>query len=155
MDLVFSDIHADIDGLQAILDVAFSPDFEAKYGKISRIVSLGDLLERGTGPKQVLRKMTELSRSYPMISVMGNHDEGFLYKRDIGGSSYASQTAHNSLTQQDLEFFTENGDGTFGNQITVEKGQATLRPWRSAGSGYNSRWCRGSLAVPKNLAETV
>jgi predicted phosphodiesterase len=121
MDLVFSDIHADIDGLQAILDVAFSPDFEAKYGKISRIVSLGDLLERGTGPKQVLRKMTELSRSYPMISVMGNHDEGFLYKRDIGGSSYASQTAHDSLTQQDLEFFTENGDGTYGNQIMVEK----------------------------------
>lgn len=121
MDLVFSDIHADIDGLQAILDIALSSDFEDKYGKVSRIINLGDLLERGTGPKQVLQKMSELAKSYPVISVMGNHDEGFLYKREISGSSDASMLAHRSLSQQDLEFFRQNGDGTYGDQYVVEK----------------------------------
>jgi predicted phosphodiesterase len=121
MDLVFSDIHADMDGLQAILDVAFSPEFADRYGAIDRIISLGDLLERGTGPQQVLQKMSELSKSYGMISVMGNHDEGFLYKKSISGSSFASLKAHDLLTAQDLEFFRENGDGTFGDQYVVDK----------------------------------
>ena len=46
MDLVFSDIHADIDGLESILDMASSSDFVKKYGTFSRIINLGDVLER-------------------------------------------------------------------------------------------------------------
>ena len=46
MDLVFSDIHADIEGLEAILDVTSSVEFENQYGKVSRIINLGDLLEQ-------------------------------------------------------------------------------------------------------------
>ena len=84
MDLVFSDIHADIEGLETILDVAFSSDFADKYGEVSRIINLGDLMERGTSPRQVLQKMNELSKSYPMISVMGNHDESVIYKKFLG-----------------------------------------------------------------------
>ncbi|MEM2160285.1 MAG: metallophosphoesterase family protein [Candidatus Nitrosotenuis sp.] len=121
MDLVFSDIHADIEGLETILDVAFSSEFENQYGKISRIINLGDLLERGTSPKQVLQKMTDLSRSYQMISVMGNHDEGFLYKRFLSGSSYASIKEHELLTNQDTEFFRQNKDGTFGDQFIIDR----------------------------------
>jgi predicted phosphodiesterase len=121
MDLVFSDIHADINGLETILEIAFSADFENKYGKISRIINLGDLMERGTNPAQVLQKMTELGRSYEMISVMGNHDEGFLYKKEISGSSDASINAHQSLSPQDLEFFRQNKDGTYGDQFVVDK----------------------------------
>ncbi len=120
MDLVLSDIHADIDGLETILDIAFSNDFQNKHGKISRIINLGDLLERGTNPKEVLQKMTELSKSYPLISVMGNHDEGFLYRRFLSGSSYASIKAHELLSEQDLEFFSKNADGTFGNQFVID-----------------------------------
>jgi predicted phosphodiesterase len=121
MDLFFSDIHADIDGLQTILDIAFSEDFENKYGKVERIINLGDLLERGTNPKEVLQKMTELSKSYPMISVMGNHDEAFLYKRPVSGSSHASLEAHELLSESDLEFFAQNKDGTYGKQLVVDK----------------------------------
>ncbi|MGI0003797.1 MAG: metallophosphoesterase family protein, partial [Candidatus Nitrosotenuis sp.] len=120
MDLVFSDIHADIDGLDAILDIAFSNDFQSKHGKISRIINLGDLLERGTNPKEVIQKMAELSKSYPMISVMGNHDEGFLYKRFLSGSSYASIKAHDLLSDHDLEFFAKNRDETFGDQFVID-----------------------------------
>jgi predicted phosphodiesterase len=121
VDLIFSDIHADINGLETILKVAFSADFENKYGKISRIINLGDLMERGTGPAQVLRKMSELGKSYKMISVMGNHDEGFLYKKEISGSSDASLMAHQALSAQDLEFFKLNKDGTYGDQFIVDK----------------------------------
>jgi predicted phosphodiesterase len=120
MDLVFSDIHADIDGLETILGIAFSSDFQSKHGQVSRIINLGDLLERGTNPKEVIQKMTELSKSYQMISVMGNHDEGFLYRRFLSGSSYASIKAHELLSEQDLEFFAKNRDETFGSQFVID-----------------------------------
>ncbi len=76
MDLVFSDIHADIDGLETILKIASSLEFEEKYGKVSRIINLGDLLERGTHPREVLQKMHDLAQNYPLISRIGNHDVG-------------------------------------------------------------------------------
>jgi predicted phosphodiesterase len=121
MDLVFSDIHADIDGLNTILDITFSSDFQNQYGRVTRIINLGDVLERGTSPKEVLQKMIELSKSYSMISVMGNHDEGFLYKRFLSGSPYTSIKAHDLLSEQDLEFFKINRDGTYGNQFVIDR----------------------------------
>lgn len=121
MDLVFSDIHADIEGLKTILDVTSTPEFENQYGKVSRIINLGDLLERGTSPKQVLQKMSELSKSYQMISVMGNHDEGFLYKKFLNGSSHTSIKEHELLSNQDVEFFKQNKDGTFGDQYVIDR----------------------------------
>lgn len=121
MDLVFSDIHADIDGLETILDLANSSEFQSRYGKFSRIINLGDLLERGTSPKQVLHKMNEMSKSYPMISVMGNHDEGFLYKKFLSGSSYASIKEHELLSEKDTEFFKQNKDETFGDQYSIDR----------------------------------
>lgn len=121
MDLVFSDIHADIDGLETILNIAFSSEFENQYGKISQIINLGDLMERGTSPRQVLQKMSELSKSFPMISVMGNHDEGFLYKKFLSGSSYSSIKEHELLSSQDTEFFRQNKDETFGDQFAIDR----------------------------------
>ena len=47
MDLVFSDIHADINGLDLIIETVSSNEFVKKYGPFSRIINLGDLLERG------------------------------------------------------------------------------------------------------------
>ena len=121
MDLVISDIHADISGLNTIIDLTTSTDFKKKYGEISRILNLGDVLERGTNPKQVLEKIMELSKNYPVISVIGNHDEAFLYGRQIGGSSLESTSAHSSLTEEDLSFFKKNQDNTFGDQEFLDK----------------------------------
>ena len=116
MDLIISDIHADISALDAIIDLTASIDFKNKYGKISRIINLGDVLERGTHPKQVLEKMIDLSKNYPLISVMGNHDEAFLYGRPISEISLQSISAHDSLTEKELAFFKKNLDDTFGQQ---------------------------------------
>lgn len=121
MDLVFSDIHADISAFNTIIGLTTSIDFQKKYGKISRIINLGDVLERGTRPKQVLEKMMDLSKNYPVISVMGNHDEAFLYGRKVSGNSFESLIAHGSLTQKDLEFFKKNKNGTYGQQDFLDK----------------------------------
>jgi len=126
MDLVISDIHADISSLNTIIDLTTSTDFKKKYGEISRILNLGDVLERGTKPKQVLEKMMVLSKNYPVISVMGNHDEAFLYGSEISGSSLESIKAHQSLTENDLVFFTKNQDDTFGDQEFLDKKNSLL-----------------------------
>jgi len=121
MDLVISDIHADISALNTIIDLTTSLDFKKKYGKISRIINLGDVLERGTHPKQVLEKMVALSKDYPIISVIGNHDEALLYRRQVSGSSIESIISHDSLTEEDLEFFKKNQDDTYGQQEFLDK----------------------------------
>ena len=126
MDLVISDIHADISALNTIMNLTTSIDFKKKYGKISRIINLGDVLERGTHPKQVLEKMTALSKNYPVISVMGNHDEAFLYGRQVSGSSLESISAHHSLNEDDLGFFKKNQDGTYGDQEFFDKKTSLL-----------------------------
>ncbi|MGI0072663.1 MAG: metallophosphoesterase family protein [Nitrosotalea sp.] len=121
MDLVFSDIHADITALETILGVASSPEFTKKYGTFSRIINLGDVLERGTNPKQVLERLKSLEANYPLYSVMGNHDEGFLSNTMIGGSSLESMDAHAKLNQEDISFFKQNKDGTFGTREYIDK----------------------------------
>lgn len=121
MDLVVSDIHADIDALEKILKVTTSKDFIKLYGSFSRIINLGDVLERGTNPKMVLQKLQELSKNYDIKSVMGNHDEAFLYGKMVSGSSLESLDAHAKLSKDDLLFFNQNKDGSFGSQEFIDK----------------------------------
>ena len=102
MDLVFSDIHADFGALGKILKITTSQEFKRKYGKFTRIINLGDVLERGTHPKEVLSSFCSLEKNYTVISVMGNHDEAFLYNRPVSGSSFESLNAHKVLTAEDL-----------------------------------------------------
>lgn len=121
MDLIISDIHADIDALNKIINLASSSEFEQKHSKFSRILNLGDLLERGTNPKEVLNTLESLSRQYPIESVMGNHDEAHLYGKQVSGSSLESLDAHLNLKSEDLHFFQENNDGTFGRHEFIDK----------------------------------
>ena len=120
MDLVFSDIHADINALDLIIDTVSSIEFVKKYGSFSRIINLGDLLERGIYPKEVISKLKSLEKNYPIFSVMGNHDEGFLSGKKVSTSSFESIDAHQRLGDEDLSFFKQNDDGTFGNQEYID-----------------------------------
>ena len=121
MDLILSDIHADFKALQTILHLVNSKEFIEKYGQITRILNLGDVLERGTDPKAVLGKFHELSMQYTVESVMGNHDEAQVYGINLIGSSLESIDAHSKLSEDDFSFFNENKDGTFGRQQFVDK----------------------------------
>ena len=126
MDLIFSDIHADIKALNSILEIVRTSQFEAEYGEISRIINLGDLLERGTEPGEVLEKMKMLSKNYQLDSVMGNHDEAVLYDRNLAGSSLESVKAHKNLTEKNFEFFRRNQDDTYGQQEFVDKNKGLI-----------------------------
>ena len=121
MDLIFSDIHADISALESILGVSTSTEFTKKYGTFSRIINLGDVLERGTNPRQVLSRLKSLEQNYELYSVMGNHDEGFLANKMLGGSSIESMNAHAKLNEEDLSFFRQNKDGTFGAREYIDR----------------------------------
>ena len=121
MDLVFSDIHADFGALDKILKIIDSQEFKTKYGKLDRIINLGDVLERGTKPKEVLSTLKSLEKNHIIISIIGNHDEAFLYNRPVSGSSPESSSAHAKLTSEDLSFFTKNNDETFGQQMFLDK----------------------------------
>ena len=120
MDLVFSDIHADLNALDTIIDTVSSQEFVKKYGTFSRIINLGDLLERGIYPREVISKLKTLQKNYPIHSVIGNHDEGFLSGKKVSASSFESMDAHQRLTDEDLSFFKQNKDRTFGDLEYVD-----------------------------------
>lgn len=112
--------------MDAILRTATSKQFEGKHGRFDRILCLGDVLERGTDPRSVLATLRRLSEMYPVESVMGNHDEAFLYGRFLSGSSMESAAAHDALGERDLEFFARNEDGSFGRQEFVDRSKGIL-----------------------------
>ncbi len=89
--LFFSDIHADIDALDEILRLARSEDFSGRYGPLARIVNLGDVMERGHSPGEVVDRLESLS---DVESILGNHDEAFLGRIPVSGSDIESELAH-------------------------------------------------------------
>jgi len=103
------------------LKIVDSQEFKTKYGNLERIINLGDVLERGTKPKEVLSTLKSLEKNHTVISIIGNHDEAFLYNRPVSGSSPESLGAHVKLTSEDLSFFTKNNDETFGQQMFLDK----------------------------------
>lgn len=64
MDLIFSDIHANLHALKALLRYA-------KRRSFARIVILGDLVGYGAQPNQVIERIIEIRHRY---MVRGNHD---------------------------------------------------------------------------------
>ena len=120
MDLIISDIHADFTSLNRILNLVFNKEFEQKYGKISRILNLGDLLNLGTRPKEVLNQFSSLEKNYEILSVMGNHDQAFFNNMILRKISEESLRAHQMLTESDLSFFKKNSNGTIGQDQIID-----------------------------------
>ena len=88
--LLFSDIHADIGALDVLLKVASDPAFVARFGPVERTVNLGDVVERGYHPCEVIVRLASLAN---LISVLGNHDEAFIHDSPVSGSDGKSITA--------------------------------------------------------------
>ncbi len=120
MDLIISDIHADFTSLNRILNLVFDKQFEQKYGKISRILNLGDILNLGTKPKEVLKKLSYLEKNYEILSVMGNHDQAFFDNMILRKTSEESLRAHKMLSANDLNFFKKNSNGTIGQDQIID-----------------------------------
>ncbi len=96
--LLFSDVHADIVALDALLTIAGSSDFVARYGPITKAINLGDTMQRGYHPREVVRRLKEVNN---LVSVLGNHDESFLYKLSLLGNDRLSIRVHDSYFASD------------------------------------------------------
>jgi predicted phosphodiesterase len=89
--LLFSDVHADIGALEAILRLSQSEEFCDRYGPVSLTINMGDVMERGHSPGQVIERLESIKE---LESVLGNHDEAFLGDIPVSGSDTESEHAH-------------------------------------------------------------
>ena len=104
--LLLSDIHADIGALDAILKLTHDPAFAGRFGPVERVLNLGDTVERGYHPCEVIGRLRSLHR---LISVLGNHDEAFICGNPVSGSDSRSEAANSQCRAQDTwKGFFEN-----------------------------------------------
>jgi predicted phosphodiesterase len=114
--LIISDIHADIRAFDCILSIISDARFVRKYSKVEKIFNLGDTIDRGYHPREVIDKIRELKKSIPIVSLVGNHDEAFLYGHTVSGSDAKSRGAHKDLGEYALflkdlpQFYIDNKD---------------------------------------------
>jgi hypothetical protein len=89
--LLISDVHADLGALEAILRLAGDRAFTERYGRVERVFNLGDVVERGYNPCEVIDRMKTIPN---LASVAGNHDEAFVWSVTVSGSDARSVAAH-------------------------------------------------------------
>ncbi len=95
--LLISDIHADIGALEAILRLAADEAFTGRYGPAERIFNVGDVVERGYHPCEVIDRLKGLDN---LTSVLGNHDEAFIWSAAVSGSDARSADAHETCRRR-------------------------------------------------------
>ncbi|WP_174591774.1 metallophosphoesterase family protein [Methanocella conradii] len=152
--LLFSDVHADICALEEILRLAFCSDFSKRYGPLEKAINLGDVLERGHSPAEVVRRLMGLEG---LESILGNHDEAFLYGMPVSGSDFESKLVHGEYrrTGEYKEFFRGMGKCYVdaGNKLYCVHGgpidPCAITPPRSCGVEawlYTQPWQRISAS---------
>lgn len=72
--VVFSDIHANLSAFKAVIS-----DFTKKY-RVDGILLLGDLVNYGMRPNEVIEEIKQLSGTYPILcNIYGNHEKALFY----------------------------------------------------------------------------
>jgi hypothetical protein len=100
--VIFSDVHADAAAIGALASCIRTSAFLEKFGPVDVLINLGDLVHRGTRPKETLEKIHTLSQQYRMVSVLGNHDHAYLHGIIVSGSDAASSYRHEQLRDSPL-----------------------------------------------------
>lgn len=100
--LILSDIHSNLDALEAIL--ATAPAYDV-------VANLGDIVGYGACPNEVIDRSRELGN----IFVRGNHDKTCAGIADVRGFNYIAAAAvvwtHNALTPENLQWLKELPQG--------------------------------------------
>jgi diadenosine tetraphosphatase ApaH/serine/threonine PP2A family protein phosphatase len=100
--LLISDIHANLDALEACLGAA--PAFDA-------VANLGDVVGYGACPNQVI----ERSRAIGNLFVRGNHDKACAGLMDVRGFNHVAAAAvvwtHHELTQENMQWLKDMPQG--------------------------------------------
>ncbi|MFQ6089492.1 MAG: metallophosphoesterase, partial [Candidatus Methanofastidiosia archaeon] len=85
----------------------------------------------------------ELQREFEVKSVLGNHDEAFLYNMPISGSGLESRRAHLKLRNSDLSFFNDLPQFLIDEReriIAVHGGPLDPERIMPQGLGASARW---------------
>ena len=105
MDLILSDIHANLHALRVVLRYA-------RRRAVSRFVLLGDLVGYGAQPNQVLERIRALK---PRVLVRGNHDRACVRAEEEANFSLPARMAaawtREHLTRENSRFLRELPEG--------------------------------------------
>ena len=111
--LILSDIHANIDALDAVL--------EAVSGGWEQVLVLGDLVGYGAEPNSVIDRVRELQ---PVAVIRGNHDKAACGLDDGGNfnqvARYAAAWTQEQLTPDNREYLRELPQGPTAIDDLVE-----------------------------------
>src|SRR5258708_18894162 len=109
--LILSDIHANLEALEACLDAA--PEYDQVY-------NLGDIVGYGANPNEV----TVRSRALGSIFVRGNHDKACSGLSDLSDfnpiAGLAALWTREKLTAEHLEFLRQRIDGQLSPMENVQ-----------------------------------
>ncbi|MFN8012417.1 MAG: metallophosphoesterase family protein [Holophagaceae bacterium] len=139
MDLILSDLHANLHALRGVLRYA-------NRRSIQRFVILGDLVGYGAHPNQVLEKLRELK---PRVMVRGNHDKACARLEPMTTFSPPARSAAEwtaeRLSRENLHFLEElpQGPAWVGEDYQIAHGapfdeDAYLLHPRDALHGFDS-----------------
>jgi predicted phosphodiesterase len=103
--LILSDIHANLQALEAVLDAAASAQWD-------RVVVLGDLVGYGADPNGVVDRVRALD---PLAIIRGNHDKAACGLDDGSNfnnvARFAAAWTHDELTADNREYLRELPQG--------------------------------------------
>jgi predicted phosphodiesterase len=103
--LILSDIHANLQALEAVLDAAASTQWD-------RVVVLGDLVGYGADPNGVVDRVRALD---PLAVIRGNHDKAACGLDDGSGfnnvARFAAAWTHDELTDGNRDYLRELPQG--------------------------------------------
>jgi predicted phosphodiesterase len=112
--LILSDIHANIDALDAVLDAAPTDTWD-------RAIVLGDLVGYGAEPAAVIERVRSLN---PLATIRGNHDKAACGLEDGSSFNYvarlAAQWTFEALSVEHREYLRALPQGPLTIDETIE-----------------------------------
>lgn len=105
--IILSDIHGNLSALNAVIE-----DFEEKSYQPNSIAILGDIINYGMRPNEVVERLKELSKKYRIIvNLFGNHEKALI---DGNTSHFSTERGklilyhtRNNLNKASLDYIKE------------------------------------------------
>jgi len=112
--LILSDVHANIDALDAVLEAAPAESWD-------RAIVLGDLVGYGAEPSAVIERVQALN---PLVTIRGNHDKAACGIEDGSSFNYvarlAAQWTYDTLSADHREYLKALPRGPLPIDATLE-----------------------------------
>ena len=119
--LVITDIHANLNALETVLDEA---------GKVDDVWCLGDLVGYGPDPNECVERIQQLSN---LTCIIGNHDAAALNQIDVDTFNPEARNAlmwtRNTLTQASQDFLADLPERIIIQNVTLTHGSPRQPVW--------------------------